>query len=146
MSTKRSHILKQTYSWKLQVCLSMCDLLVDTRYQRVKTSSIQSKFKSFCYLKEHQFVFFFQRKSVRAKEFWFASHGIIESSDLFVCCSRCLDNTLLLLISALCFVKRVLKKSPFPLKSAMNLFPWKRGCIKGIFFFKNVFLILTSTP
>ena len=24
---KRSHILKQTCSWKLQVCLSMCDLL-----------------------------------------------------------------------------------------------------------------------
>ena len=30
MSTKRSHIIKQTCSWKLQVCLSMCDLSVDT--------------------------------------------------------------------------------------------------------------------
>ena len=27
---KRSHILKQTYTWKLQVCLSMCDLFVTT--------------------------------------------------------------------------------------------------------------------
>ena len=37
MSTKRSHILKQTYSWKLQVCLSMCDHLVDIMHERVKT-------------------------------------------------------------------------------------------------------------
>ena len=29
--TKRSHILKQTFSWKLQVCLSMCDIFVTTR-------------------------------------------------------------------------------------------------------------------
>ena len=36
ISTKRSYILKQTCSWKLQVCLSMGDLLVDTRCQRVK--------------------------------------------------------------------------------------------------------------
>ena len=36
MSTKRSHILKQTCSWKLQVCSSMCDLLVDIRHWRVK--------------------------------------------------------------------------------------------------------------
>ena len=36
MSTKRSHILKQTCSWKLQVCLSMCDPLVDSRHWRVK--------------------------------------------------------------------------------------------------------------
>ena len=28
MVTKRSHILKQTCSWKLQVCLSMCYLLL----------------------------------------------------------------------------------------------------------------------
>ena len=31
MSTKRSHIPKQTYSWKLQVYLSLCVLLVDIR-------------------------------------------------------------------------------------------------------------------
>ena len=30
--TKRSHILKQTCSWKLQVCLSMYDLSVTTRH------------------------------------------------------------------------------------------------------------------
>ena len=36
MSTKRSHILKQACSFQLQACLSMCDLLVDTRHQRVK--------------------------------------------------------------------------------------------------------------
>ena len=40
--TKRSHILKQTWSWKLknwklQVCLSACDLLVDNKHQRVKS-------------------------------------------------------------------------------------------------------------
>ena len=28
MVTKRSHILKQTCSWKVQVCLSMCDLFL----------------------------------------------------------------------------------------------------------------------
>ena len=32
ISTKRSHILKQTCSFQLQVCLSMCDLLVDIRH------------------------------------------------------------------------------------------------------------------
>ena len=31
VSTKRSHIFKQTCSFQLQVCLSMDDLLVDTR-------------------------------------------------------------------------------------------------------------------
>ena len=36
VSTKRSHILKQTCRFQLQVCLSMCDLLVDTRHERVK--------------------------------------------------------------------------------------------------------------
>ena len=36
MSTKRLHILKQTCSFQLQVCLSMCDLLVDIRHQRFK--------------------------------------------------------------------------------------------------------------
>ena len=35
VSTKRPYILKQTCSWKVQVCLSMYDLLVDTRRQRV---------------------------------------------------------------------------------------------------------------
>ena len=32
LSTERSRILKQICSWKLQVCLSMCDLLVETRH------------------------------------------------------------------------------------------------------------------
>ena len=40
MVTKRSHILKQTCSWtlsvQLQVCLSMCDLFVITRHERIK--------------------------------------------------------------------------------------------------------------
>ena len=30
--TKRSHILKQTWSWRLQVCLSLCDVSVDNSY------------------------------------------------------------------------------------------------------------------
>ena len=30
VTTIRSHILKQTCSWKLEVCLSMCDLSVNT--------------------------------------------------------------------------------------------------------------------
>ena len=30
VSTKKSNILKQTCNWKLRVCLSMHDLLVDT--------------------------------------------------------------------------------------------------------------------
>ena len=32
VSTKRSHILKQSCRFQLQVCLSMCDLLVDIRH------------------------------------------------------------------------------------------------------------------
>ena len=32
VSNKRSHVLKQTCSFQLQACLSMCDLLVDTRH------------------------------------------------------------------------------------------------------------------
>ena len=32
ISTKRTHILKQICSWKMQVCISVCGLLVDTRY------------------------------------------------------------------------------------------------------------------
>ena len=42
MSTKRSQIPKQTCSWKLvclKVCLSMCDLLVDTRHWRVNSAN-----------------------------------------------------------------------------------------------------------
>ena len=35
-STKRSYILKQTCSCKLQVCFSMYELLVDTRHWRIK--------------------------------------------------------------------------------------------------------------
>ena len=35
MVTKRSHILKQTCSFELQVCLNMCDLYVTTRHERV---------------------------------------------------------------------------------------------------------------
>ena len=34
---KRSQILKQTYTWKLQVCLGMYDLLEGARRERVKT-------------------------------------------------------------------------------------------------------------
>ena len=31
MSTKKPYIFKQTCNWKLQVCLGMYDLLVDTK-------------------------------------------------------------------------------------------------------------------
>ena len=36
VSTKRSHILKQICSFQLQVCLSVCELLVDTRHQALQ--------------------------------------------------------------------------------------------------------------
>ena len=36
MVTKRSHMLKQTCTFQLQVCLSMRDLFVGTRHWRVK--------------------------------------------------------------------------------------------------------------
>ena len=36
VSTKKSHILKQTCSFQLQVYLSTCDLLVDIRHWRLK--------------------------------------------------------------------------------------------------------------
>ena len=42
MSTKMSHILKQTCSFQLRICLSICDLLVDTRNQRVKPRILES--------------------------------------------------------------------------------------------------------
>ena len=35
MSTKRAQIVKQTCSFQLEVCLSMCDLLVDIRHKMV---------------------------------------------------------------------------------------------------------------
>ena len=38
-STKRSNILKQTCSRKLQVCLSISDLFVDTKHWKVNSSS-----------------------------------------------------------------------------------------------------------
>ena len=37
MSTKRSHIVKQTFSFQLQGCVSMYDLLVDTRHSKGST-------------------------------------------------------------------------------------------------------------
>ena len=39
MVTKRSHILKQTCSCQPQVCLSMCDLFVTTKHQRVNCAA-----------------------------------------------------------------------------------------------------------
>ena len=42
MSTKRSRILKQTCSSKLQVCLSMFDLLVDTRQSRLNANILHN--------------------------------------------------------------------------------------------------------
>ena len=36
MFSKRSHTLKQTCSFQMQVCLSMCDHLVDIRHSRDK--------------------------------------------------------------------------------------------------------------
>ena len=41
MVTKRSHILKQTCKWKLQVCLSMCDLFVALK--KLKNDSRSNK-------------------------------------------------------------------------------------------------------
>ena len=35
-----SHILKQTRNFQLGVCLSMCDLLVDTKYKKVRTTAV----------------------------------------------------------------------------------------------------------
>ena len=46
VSTKRSYIFKQTCSWKLKVCLTMCDLLVDTRHQRINYFTVQVLFKN----------------------------------------------------------------------------------------------------
>ena len=37
VSTKRSNILEQTCSWKVQVCFSMFELLMDTRHESVKS-------------------------------------------------------------------------------------------------------------
>ena len=45
MSTKRSHILKQTCSFQLQACLSMCDLLADTGILRL--SKLSNKIQRF---------------------------------------------------------------------------------------------------
>ena len=36
----RSHTIKQTCSFQLQVCISMCDLFVTTRHWRVKINEI----------------------------------------------------------------------------------------------------------
>ena len=44
LSTKKSHIFKQTYGYQLQVCLSMYDLLVDTWHWRVKRLQILEHF------------------------------------------------------------------------------------------------------
>ena len=43
MATKMSHILKQICSWKLQVFLSMCDLLVDTSHLRVNMALLTNQ-------------------------------------------------------------------------------------------------------
>ena len=38
VSTKRSHVLKQAKSWKMQVCSSRCELLVDAKVKSLWTS------------------------------------------------------------------------------------------------------------
>ena len=38
--TKRSHILKETCSFELQVCLSICDFFVTTRHYRVNLANV----------------------------------------------------------------------------------------------------------
>ena len=43
MVTKRPHILKQTYSFRLQVCLSMCDLLLSQGIKGLNLSEITKK-------------------------------------------------------------------------------------------------------
>ena len=43
MSTKRSHILKQTCSFQLQVCLSRCDILVQSS---VQVQTYQQKYQN----------------------------------------------------------------------------------------------------
>ena len=47
MSTERSHILKKSYSWKLQVCLSMCTLpwKPSTKRLRVEAKILSSRRK-----------------------------------------------------------------------------------------------------
>ena len=49
MSTKRSHILKEISRWKLQVSLSMCDLLLDTRHKRVAINKMKQNFNQFIF-------------------------------------------------------------------------------------------------
>ena len=51
MSIKRSHIVKQTCSWMLQVYLSMCDLLLDIKHERVKINVL--RFSFVCYFLLH---------------------------------------------------------------------------------------------
>ena len=48
VSMNRLHILKQTCNWKLQVYLSLCNLLVDTRHGRFKISTCKCKFAYHC--------------------------------------------------------------------------------------------------
>ena len=59
MSTKRSHILKQICSFQLQVCLSMCDILVGIRYLRVKKIQYSSNF-----------LFYWQCSVIRREYIW----------------------------------------------------------------------------
>ena len=54
MSTKRTHILKQTCTGKLQVRLSMRDLLVDTRHERAKNQYLHSSANHFSYTLQAQ--------------------------------------------------------------------------------------------
>ena len=59
MSTKRSHILKQTCSWKcVQNCLSMCDLSLDTRDERV-TLTVDFQWKALLHFRWFQSDFEF---------------------------------------------------------------------------------------
>ena len=45
-TTKRSHIFKETCSFQVQVCLSMCDLLLCTRQKRVNKRFGHKKFEN----------------------------------------------------------------------------------------------------
>ena len=56
MFTKRSHIIKQTCSLNLQVCLSMCNIFVNTRHERVKKPQTFLKITSKCFI-SHSIIF-----------------------------------------------------------------------------------------
>ena len=66
--TRRSYIIKQTCSFQLQICLSMHDLLVDTRRNSVKTSVVVSTFQTKQQILE-RLIFFYCKTAEEYLEF-----------------------------------------------------------------------------